>query len=118
VIDARIVDEVRSGSVHYQGTKASSWGPGDKNAPNYPGIIDTQTDVHDADDSPNKPWPDYRTYNVPADTDHDGMPDDWERQHNLNPTDPADGNVDPIGDGYTNLERYLHELAAPAFIAQ
>jgi hypothetical protein len=115
VIDARIVEEVRSGTVHYQGTKASTWGPGDKNAPNYPGIIDTQSDVHDADDSPDKPWPNYRSYNVPADTDHDGMPDNWERQHHLNATDPDDGNADPTGDGYTNLERYLHELAAPAF---
>ena len=46
-------------------SKAKTWQPGSKNSPNVPGIIDTQTDVHDADDSPVKPWPDYKTYNDP-----------------------------------------------------
>jgi pectate lyase len=110
VIDRRIVEEVRTGTVHYMGKKAAEWGPGHKNSPNVPGIIDTQTDVLDAKDSPDKPWPHYKTSNVPVDTDHDGMPDTWETSHKLNPNDPADGNADPVGDGYTNLERYLNEL--------
>ena len=46
------------------------------------------------------------------DTDGDGMPDDWEIQHGLNPNDPADGNDDFDHDGYTNLEEYLNELGA------
>jgi hypothetical protein len=29
--------------------------------------------------------------------------------------DPSDGNGDDDGDGYTNLEQYLNELAVPAF---
>lgn len=46
----------------------------------------------------------------PADTDHDGMPDDWERQKGLDPGDPSDGSKDRDGDGYTNIEEYLHSL--------
>ncbi len=112
VIDTRIVEEVRTGTVHYMGKKAAEWAneKGNKNSPNIPGIIDTQTDVHDADNSPVAPWPDYKTYNVPKDTDHDGIPDDWEIAHGLNPNDPADANGDYNGDGYTNLEKYLNSL--------
>ncbi|MEJ1156733.1 hypothetical protein [Prosthecomicrobium sp. N25] len=44
------------------------------------------------------------------DTDHDGMPDDWETAHGLNPS-VADGNLDADRDGYTNLEEYLSEMA-------
>ena len=54
VIDTRISEEVRTGSVHYMGTKAGEWAEdkGNKNNPNAPGIIDTPTDVKDAKDSP------------------------------------------------------------------
>lgn len=45
-----------------------------------------------------------------GDTDGDGMPDDWERTHGLNPKEPSDGNKDRDGDGYTNLEEYLGSL--------
>ena len=38
------------------------------------------------------------------------MPNDWEKKHGLNPKDPADGNKDSNGDGYTNLEKYLNNL--------
>jgi hypothetical protein len=44
---------------------------------------------------------------VLADSDRDGMPDDWEIAHGLNPLDPADANLDSDGDGMTNLEEYL-----------
>ncbi len=46
----------------------------------------------------------------PANADHDGMPDAWERAHRLNPHDARDRNDDADGDGYTALEMYLHEL--------
>lgn len=46
----------------------------------------------------------------PPDPDHDGMPDEWELNHSLNPFDPRDGRLDSNGDGYTNLERYLNDL--------
>jgi hypothetical protein len=46
-----------------------------------------------------------------VDSDGDGIPDDWERKHGLNPNNAADRNGDFNGDGYTNLEKYLNELA-------
>ncbi|MGB8297674.1 MAG: hypothetical protein WCG85_19820 [Polyangia bacterium] len=45
------------------------------------------------------------------DTDGDGMPDTWETAHGLNPNSASDGNGDYTGDGYTNVEKYLNELA-------
>jgi hypothetical protein len=51
-------------------------------------------------------WPELKS----ADSDGDGMPDAWETAHGLDPQNPADRNgVGP--DGYTNLERYLNDLA-------
>lgn len=47
---------------------------------------------------------------APLDSDHDGMPDKWEIQHGLDPHNPADGNGDADGNGYTNIEKYLHAL--------
>jgi hypothetical protein len=44
----------------------------------------------------------------PGDSDCDGMPDAWELAHGLNPYDPSDANLDPDGDGLTNLEEYRH----------
>jgi hypothetical protein len=44
------------------------------------------------------------------DGDRDGMPDQWETAHSLNPNDPADGSRDHNNDGYTNLEEYLNCL--------
>jgi len=38
------------------------------------------------------------------------MPDAWERQHGLDPANGADGAADRNGDGYTNIEEYLHAL--------
>jgi len=49
----------------------------------------------------------------PADSDHDGILDEWETQHGLDPHNASDGNADPDGDGYTNLEDYLHSLRSP-----
>ena len=54
---------------------------------------------------------------APADTDHDGMPDAWERSHGLNPQDPSDGPKDRDGDGYTNVEEYLNSLVPPMIAA-
>jgi pectate lyase len=63
-----------------------------------PGIIDSQADVGG--------WPELANGPAPADSDHDGMPDEWETSHGLNPYDPADRNR-INHDGYTYLEAYL-----------
>ena len=68
------------------------------------GVINSPTDVGG--------WPELRSAPAPADSDHDGMPDEWENKHGLNPNDPSDG-AKPAngGGGYSNLEAYLNELA-------
>lgn len=43
------------------------------------------------------------------DKDHDGIPDDWERAHGLDPTDPADA-AQIREDGYMNIEWYFNSL--------
>ena len=48
----------------------------------------------------------------PVDTDLDGMPDTWESARGLNPSNPSDAALDRDGDGYTNIEEYINELAA------
>ena len=97
-IDRRIIREVRAGTFTYRGSKG-----------HLPGIIDTPGDL-----GPD-PWPTYQTYDLPDDSDHDGMPDAWEQARSLNPRSPAgdfsDSNGDPDGDGYTHLEDYLNERA-------
>ena len=57
-------------------------------------------------------WPTLKSKPAPLDTDRDGMPDDWEKEHQLDPNNPEDRNADQDGDGYTNLEEYLNSLAA------
>ena len=41
------------------------------------------------------------------DTDHDGMPDDWEMLYGFDKNNQADASLDFDGDGLTNLEEYL-----------
>lgn len=50
----------------------------------------------------------YDEGDVPADGDRDGMPDAWEKKHELNAGDAADGALDSDGDGYTNVEEWLN----------
>jgi hypothetical protein len=44
------------------------------------------------------------------DTDSDGMPDEWETKHGLDPKNPADASTDRNGDGYTNIEDFINGL--------
>lgn len=58
-------------------------------------------------------WPELKSRPAPNDSDADGMPDEWEQQHGLDPKNPADsGQLSKSG--YTNLEDYLNELAGSA----
>jgi hypothetical protein len=83
-VDARIIEQVRTGKVGYG-----------KN-----GIIIAPEDVGG--------WPEYKSEPAPLDSDHDGMPDEWEKKYGLDPNDPSDAAKDLDGDGYTNLEEYLN----------
>lgn len=56
-------------------------------------------------------WPTLASTQPPPDRDSDGMADSWEQSVGLDPKDPADGQSDADGDGWTNFEEYLHELA-------
>jgi pectate lyase len=83
-VDARVVETVRSGTGR---------------------LIDSQKEVGG--------WPELAAGTPWQDRDGDGMPDDWERRHRLNPANPGDGNADRDHDGYTELEEWLNSLAAP-----
>lgn len=100
-VDARIVDETRNGTATYEGpTYTQKQSVPDKSK--KCGIIDSQKDVGG--------WPELNSTTAPTDTDHDGMPDDWEIMKGLNPNNAADRN-NVAADGYTNLEAYLNWLA-------
>ena len=87
----RIVNEARTGTAQYGGAAIGA----------NKGIIDTENDCEG--------FIQYSTdYTVPADTDGDGIPDEWEKKHGLNPN-VADQNL-INGLGYTALEVYLNSL--------
>ncbi len=44
------------------------------------------------------------------DSDNDGIPDDWETKHGLNPKNAEDASLDRDKDGYTNIEEYLNSI--------
>lgn len=83
-VDARIVQDVRSRTGR---------------------IINSQRDVGE--------WPVYRSGPVPKDSDQDGIPDDWEKAHGLNPADASDAAKSRERDGYTHLEEYLNSIVTP-----
>ncbi|MCB1094715.1 MAG: pectate lyase [Verrucomicrobiae bacterium] len=97
-VDARIIQEVRDGVATYEGAAYKE----KKKVTDMSvitGIIDSQSEVGG--------WPELKSIPAPADTDQDGMPDDWETEKGLNPNDASDGNK--IGDdGYTMLELYIN----------
>jgi len=43
---------------------------------------------------------------IEVDSDHDGLPNEWELQYGFNPNDGKDAALDADGDGFTNLEEY------------
>ena len=103
-IDRLIVGEARSGKARFEG---AAYGRIHEKGVTHPsGIIDSQTDVGG--------YPDYRTTAAPADADHDGMADGWEKKHGLDPSNPRDGALHDINPAYTNLEVYLHSIVSSA----
>ena len=104
--DDLMVSDTREGLATYTG------------AGNHKGIIDSQEDNRPADASDDwSAWPTLNSAPAPADTDLDGMPDDWETANGLNPNDASDGAI-TTSDGYTNLEHYLNSIVAGITEAQ
>ena len=90
-VDKRVVEEVKSGSATYKGSKSR-----------LPGIIDSQEDVGG--------WPELSSGKAPKDTDRDGMPDAWETKHGLDANNAEDSKATDLHEYYTNLEMYLNSL--------
>ena len=88
-VDTRIIKEVREGTYTYQGSNGSTGG-----------LIDTPSDVGG--------WPSY-TGSL-TDSDFDGIPDEWEKAHGLNPNDRKDAVLTTIQPPYMNIEAYANEL--------
>jgi pectate lyase len=91
-IDARIIEEVRNGTAMHG-----------KN-----GIIDRPDDAGG--------WPELKSGSAPADTDNDGMPDEWEMKYGLDANKADDNSSDNDGDGYTNVEEYFNGTNPTEFV--
>jgi hypothetical protein len=112
-LDEVMVSDARNGETTYTGKGCSK------------GIINSQDDLRPVDAGDEwSAWPALKSETAPADTDGDGIPDEWESTHNLNPQNPNDGQAiaDVVISGpdgmpvstaayqYTNLEVYLAGL--------
>jgi len=58
-------------------------------------------------------WPTLKEGKAPLDSDHDGMPDEWEKKNGLDPNNPADAITITLDKHYTNIEVYINSLVAP-----
>jgi Pectate lyase len=85
-IDARIINETRTGTATYGSS----------------GMVDSQNDVGG--------WVELKSLPAPIDSDNDGIPDTWELKHKLNPNDASDGSKISLSKEYTNLELYLNQI--------
>ncbi|MFH6957169.1 polysaccharide lyase family 1 protein [Flavobacterium aquidurense] len=100
--DKRIVEETLKGTYTYKGSKSG-----------LGGMIDNEADAGG--------WPNFATESRPADwdTDHDGLPNWWEKAFGLNENSKAgdfsDANSDTDKDGFTQLDNYLDWLATPHY---
>ena len=96
-IDARYMEEAKTGTATYKGSITNS-----------PGIIDKVSDVNGYTED------NFGTGTRPADfdTDKDGIADEWEKANGLNPNDASDAitySLDEKG-YYTNIEVYANSL--------
>ncbi|MNQ03745.1 hypothetical protein D3C85_164500 [compost metagenome] len=100
--DNRIVDETLKGTFTYKGSKSG-----------LGGMIDNEQDAGG--------WPNFASETRPSDwdTDHDGLPNWWEKAFGLNENSKAgdfsDTNLDTDKDGFTQLDNYLDWLAQPHY---
>ena len=56
-------------------------------------------------------WPELASGTPYPDGDRDGIADDWESKNGLDAANAEDGRLDFDGDGWTNLENFLHFMA-------
>jgi hypothetical protein len=110
-VDERVVEMVRTGKAS---TKPGGKSPDELRKVGYAknvieGIEHSVENGIITDVSQVGGYPEYRGEPY-ADADHDGMPDDWEVKHGLDPKDAADAAGDLNGDGYTNIEDFLNGL--------
>ncbi|QGH36697.1 hypothetical protein GI584_22735 [Gracilibacillus salitolerans] len=56
-------------------------------------------------------WADFRSAEAPADSNRDGIPDDWAEQQGVDPMDDTWANQ-VTEEGYTNLEVYLNSIVS------
>lgn len=98
--DELMVSDTRSGKATYTGSG------------NRYGFINSQDDLKPANASADwSAWPDLQSGTALTDTDGDGMPDEWETAHGLNPNNIDDGKA-VADNGYTNIENYINSLVA------
>lgn len=105
IIDTEVVEDVKNGTAKYKGSKTGDVG-----------LIDTQADVQNGRLSA---WPLLQGEKA-ADTDDDGIPDEWELKQGLNPNDASDAvtySLDKKG-YYTNLEVYANGIVEENVKAQ
>jgi len=104
-VDKRIVEQVRTGKIAYkEDVKLPSTQFKHRRLPidSYKeGII---TDISQVGGYPNYKGTPYK------DADNDGMPDDYEQKHGLNPRNAADASLTNNKTGYTNIEDYLNSV--------
>lgn len=98
-VDSRVVQEARNGTATYEGVYKTRKQVAEESK--VTGIIDSQNDVGG--------WPELKSASAPKDSDHDGISDDWETAHGLDPNDVGDGNK-AAADGYTMLEKYINRI--------
>ncbi|MBO9593907.1 MAG: pectate lyase [Niabella sp.] len=55
-------------------------------------------------------WPSLKPGPAPADTDRDGIPDNWEKAHALNADDKRDAAAFTLDARYANIEVYINSL--------
>ena len=82
-VDARIIADVRNGTGHFANSQKQVGG-----------------------------WPEYKSGAAPRDSDGDGIPDEWEIAHGLNPKDGRDA-AKVLPSGYTAIEEYINSSAKP-----
>jgi len=113
-VDEMVVMDTRFGLASHTGTKLDA-----KGRKNNPGIIDDPEDNRPTGKAANgwQAWPVLNSLPAPKDTDGDGVPDEWEKEVGMDPTEPADGNT-VHASGYTYLEIYLSTLVGQLMQAQ